>query len=122
MMEGVRILTNAVFPGNKWRWEKEEKERRVSEGPGEKFSKQDVAAVLQEPVMGSGGIISLPDQYQTRLFDLIRRYGVVLDYGRGRYRIRRTGYKFASEKFSVKPIFYVLSEGGHEWIMPMGPC
>ena len=61
MMEGVRFLRTPFFPGTNGA-EKEEKEREEYLKDLEKnFRKQDVAAVLLEPVMGSGGIISLPD-------------------------------------------------------------
>nr|WP_314931145.1 aminotransferase class III-fold pyridoxal phosphate-dependent enzyme [Shuttleworthia satelles] len=120
LMEGVRFLRTPFFPGINGA-EKEEKEREEYLKDLEKnFREQDVAGVLLEPVMGSGGIISLPDWYQTRLFDLIRQYGVVLIADEVATGFGRTGCKFASEKFSVNPDLLCLSKAVTNGIMPMG--
>ncbi len=120
LMEGVRFLRTPFFPGMNAA-ETDEREREAYlEDLEQNFRKRDVAAVLLEPVMGSGGVITLPDWYQTRLFYLMNRYGVLLIADEVATGFGRTGYKFASEKFSVKPDLLCLSKSVTNGIMPMG--
>lgn len=71
----------------------------------------DLAAIFVEPIQGEGGYIVPPDEFITRLFQLARKYDVLIVMDEIQAGMGRTGKLFASEHFGVEPDIITLAKG-----------
>jgi len=69
-----------------------------------------LAAVIVEPILSSGGIIELPDGYLTALQEKARARGMLLILDEAQTGMGRTGDNFAFERESVAPDILCLSK------------
>jgi len=79
-----------------------------------------VAAVLAEPVLGSGGIIVPSRAYGVALSDLCRRYGVLLIADEVATGGGRCGAIYASPLVGLRPDILCLSKGLSAGYFPLG--
>jgi adenosylmethionine-8-amino-7-oxononanoate aminotransferase len=80
----------------------------------------EVAAVLLEPVIGSGGIIPLPEWYLQTLAQYARQTDTLLIFDEVATGFGRTGALFAYHEMGVKPDLICLSKGINNGVIPMG--
>ncbi|HTU27925.1 MAG TPA: aminotransferase class III-fold pyridoxal phosphate-dependent enzyme [Solirubrobacteraceae bacterium] len=80
----------------------------------------DVAGVMIEPVLGSGGVIAPPDTFWRALTDLCRRYGWLLCLDEVKTGLGRTGTMFAAERWDLRPDLMCLGKGLGGGVMPIG--
>lgn len=85
-----------------------------------RFAENDIAAVLLEPVMASGGIISLPDWYIDKLTELMKKYDVLFIADEVATGFYRTGKAFKYYDLPLKPDILCLSKAITNGIIPMG--
>ncbi|MGQ9366185.1 aminotransferase class III-fold pyridoxal phosphate-dependent enzyme [Azospirillum sp. ST 5-10] len=79
-----------------------------------------VAALVLEPVLGSAGVIALPDRFLRGAARLCRRHGVLLVVDEVATGFGRTGRWFACEHSGLRPDILLLAKGitaGHQ---PLG--
>ncbi len=69
-----------------------------------------MAAVLVEPILSSGGIIELPDGYLAALRDKAHERGMLLILDEAQTGMGRTGHNFAFERDGVVPDILCLSK------------
>ncbi len=69
-----------------------------------------LAAVIVEPILSSGGIIELPDGYLTALQSKARERGMLLILDEAQTGMGRTGNNFAFEREGVVPDILTLSK------------
>lgn len=69
------------------------------------------AAVLVEPVLGSGGVIPLSDGYLQALEGLCRAHGVLFGVDEIQTGMGRTGTLFAYQQAGVTPDFLLFAKG-----------
>lgn len=69
-----------------------------------------LAAILVEPILSSGGIIELPDGYLTALQEKARERGMLLILDEAQTGMGRTGQNFAFEREGVVPDILCLSK------------
>ena len=79
-----------------------------------------VAAVIMEPIAGSGGVLIPPEGYLNRIRQICDDYGVLLILDEVITGFGRTGESFAAEAFKVKPDLITIAKGMTSGMVPMG--
>jgi beta-alanine--pyruvate transaminase len=79
-----------------------------------------VAAVIIEPVTGSGGVYPPPVGYLQRLAELCRRHGILLIFDEVITGFARVGAPFAAQAFGVTPDLLACAKGMTNGAVPMG--
>ena len=81
---------------------------------------REVAGVLIEPVMGSGGCVAPPDAFWPALTELCREHGFLLAVDEVKTGFGRTGHLFAVERWGVEPDLMALGKSMGGGVMPIG--
>ncbi len=81
---------------------------------------QNIAAVMVEPVAGSGGVFPPPQGYLERLRAACDRIGALLIYDEVITGFGRVGAPFAAERFGVVPDIITIAKGITNGVIPMG--
>jgi len=79
-----------------------------------------VAAVIAEPVMGSGGVIVPPDTYWPRLRQICDRYNVLIIADEVITGFGRTGTWFGLSHWNVQPDLMSFAKGVTSGYLPLG--
>lgn len=79
-----------------------------------------VAAVIVEPVTGSGGVYAPPLGYLQKLREICDRNGLLLIFDEVITGFGRVGHGFAAEAFGVTPDLMTLAKGLTNGAVPMG--
>jgi 4-aminobutyrate aminotransferase-like enzyme len=81
---------------------------------------REVAGVLLEPVMGSGGCVAPPDAFWPALRELCDAFGFLLAVDEVKTGFGRTGHMFAVERWGVEPDLMALGKSMGGGVMPIG--
>lgn len=94
----------------------EEMEGKILElGPG------NVACFIAEPIMGAGGVIVPPKDYQRRSWELCKKYDILYVSDEVVTAFGRLGHMVTSEDmFEVKPDVLVMAKGISSGYIPLG--
>lgn len=93
----------------------EDVERTIArEGP------DTIAAVIAEPVMGTGGILVPPDDYFRRLQEICRAHDILLILDEVITGFGRTGRWFGMEHWDVQPDIACFAKGITSGYLPLG--
>lgn len=79
-----------------------------------------VAAIIVEPVIGSGGVYPPPMQYLDRLRSICTRHGILLIFDEVITGFGRLGQPFAAQAFGVTPDIITCAKGMTNGAVPMG--
>ncbi|WML46156.1 aminotransferase class III-fold pyridoxal phosphate-dependent enzyme [Neobacillus sp. PS3-40] len=79
-----------------------------------------LAAIILEPIVGSGGIIPIPASYLQKVQSLCEVYNVLLVFDEVATGFGRTGKMFAFEHFGITPDILCLSKGINSGYLPLG--
>jgi adenosylmethionine-8-amino-7-oxononanoate aminotransferase len=85
----------------------------LAEGP------DTVAAVIVEPVMGTGGMLVPPPDYFARLQEICRRHDVLLILDEVVTGFGRTGTWFGMEHWDIRPDLLTLAKGLSSGYLPL---
>lgn len=80
----------------------------------------DVAGVLIEPILGSGGVVIPPDTFWPALTALCREYGWLLCIDEVKTGFGRTGEMFAADLWRLEPDLMCLGKAMGGGVMPIG--
>ncbi len=80
----------------------------------------EVAGVVIEPVMGSGGCVAPPESFWPALVDLCREHDWLLCADEVKTGFGRAGTLFAVERFGVDPDLLCLGKAMGGGVMPIG--
>jgi 4-aminobutyrate aminotransferase-like enzyme len=80
----------------------------------------DVAGVIIEPVLGSGGVVAPPATFWPALREVCSRHGWLLCVDEVKTGFGRTGRLFASEHWDLRPDLMCLGKGLGGGVMPIG--
>lgn len=80
----------------------------------------EVAGVVIEPVMGSGGCVAPPDAFWPALVDLCREFDWLLAVDEVKTGFGRTGHMFAVERWGVEPDLMALGKAMGGGVLPIG--
>lgn len=78
------------------------------------------AAVIVEPMIGSGGVFATPKTYLPRLRALCDKYGLLLIFDEVITAFGRLGYAFGAERYGVTPDMITFAKGITNGAVPMG--
>ena len=78
-----------------------------------------VAAVIIEPVTGSGGVIVPPVGYLERIREICTKHNVLLIFDEVITGFGRLGYCFAANRFDVRPDMITMAKGLTSAMIPM---
>lgn len=81
---------------------------------------REVAGVVIEPVLGSGGCIAPPDAFWPALVELCREFDWLLCADEVKTGFGRTGHMFAVERWGVEPDLMALGKAMGGGVMPIG--
>ncbi|HVN01303.1 MAG TPA: aspartate aminotransferase family protein [Caulobacteraceae bacterium] len=81
---------------------------------------ETIAAVIVEPVAGSGGVLPPPKGYLERLRALCDKHGTLLIFDEVITGFGRTGAPFASQRLGVTPDIMTTAKGVTNGVVPMG--
>lgn len=90
-------------------------EKRIAE-----IGAENIAAVITEPILGSGGVIVPPEGYQKRLRAICDKHDILLIADEIITGFGRTGTWFASELDGVVPDFLTMAKGISSGYIPLG--
>jgi len=79
-----------------------------------------IAAVIVEPVTGSGGVYPPPVGYLQRLRELCTKHGILLVFDEVITGFARVGAPFAAQAFGVTPDLITCAKGMTNGTVPMG--
>jgi beta-alanine--pyruvate transaminase len=79
-----------------------------------------IAAVIVEPVTGSGGVYPPPQGYLQRLRELTAKHGILLIFDEVITGFGRVGAAFGAERFGVTPDLITCAKGMTNGTVPMG--
>ncbi len=95
--------------------------RKLSLESVEKKISERTCAILVEPILGEGGIVTLPCSFLKGLKKLCKKYNLLLIFDEVQSGIGRTGYFLAHENCEVTPDIVALAKGlGNGF--PIGAC
>jgi 4-aminobutyrate aminotransferase-like enzyme len=80
----------------------------------------EVAGVLIEPILGSGGVVVPPDTFWPALTELCREYGWLLCIDEVKTGFGRTGELFAANLWGLEPDLMCLGKAMGGGVMPIG--
>jgi putrescine aminotransferase len=86
----------------------------------DKYTGDDIGAVILEPIQGEGGVIIPPDDYFPQVRKICDRYGVLLIVDEVQTGLGRTGKLFGIEHYGVKPDIMCLAKPLGGGVMPIG--
>jgi len=79
-----------------------------------------IAAVIVEPMAGSGGVIASPKDYLKRLRAICDKHGILLILDEVITGFGRLGHAFAAERYGVVPDMITFAKGITNGSVPMG--
>lgn len=80
----------------------------------------ELAAIIIEPVIGSGGMIEVPKEYIKALKEECDKNEVLLVFDEVATGFCRAGNMFAYENYNIKPDILLLSKGINNGYLPFG--
>jgi beta-alanine--pyruvate transaminase len=81
---------------------------------------ETIAAVIVEPMAGSGGVFASPAGYLERLRALCDAHGILLIFDEVITAFGRLGHAFAAERYGVVPDMITFAKGVTNGAVPMG--
>jgi beta-alanine--pyruvate transaminase len=81
---------------------------------------ETIAAVIVEPVAGSGGVLPPPKGYLERLRAICDRHGALLIFDEVITGFGRVGAPFAAQRLGVTPDIMTAAKGVTNGVVPMG--
>jgi beta-alanine--pyruvate transaminase len=81
---------------------------------------ETIAAVIVEPMTGSGGVYASPQAYLRRLREICDSHGILLIFDEVITGFGRLGYGFAAERYGVTPDMITFAKGITNGAVPMG--
>jgi len=80
----------------------------------------EVAAIVIEPVLGSGGCVAPPPAFWTALTALCEEFGLLLAVDEVKSGFGRSGAMFAVERWGVRPDLMALGKAMGGGVLPIG--
>ncbi|WLD57879.1 aspartate aminotransferase family protein [Salinispirillum sp. LH 10-3-1] len=123
LLAGVDHLKHTLLPENafakglpeKGLWLADELEQRIA-----LHGADTIAAVIIEPVSGSGGVIMPPEGYLKRIREITQKHGILLIFDEVITGFGRVGKAFAANRFDVTPDILTTAKGLTNGAIPMG--
>ncbi|MUL50135.1 aspartate aminotransferase family protein [Mycobacterium sp. CBMA293] len=86
----------------------------------EELGAENIAAIVAEPIIGTGGVVFPADNYLPGLAELARRNDILFIADEVITGFGRAGRMFASERFGVRPDLITMAKGLTSGYAPLG--
>ena len=86
----------------------------------EQHGADTIAAMIAEPIIGAGGVLTPPKGYFPKLGALLKQHGILLLMDEVICGFGRTGNWFGSQTYSVQPDMIAMAKGLTAGYIPMG--
>ncbi len=86
----------------------------------EREGAETIAAIIAEPVFGTGGVIPPPDGYFQKLREICDRHGILLILDEVITGFGRTGRWFGMQTYDIRPDLLSLAKGITSGYLPLG--
>ncbi|WP_329084698.1 MULTISPECIES: aminotransferase family protein [unclassified Streptosporangium] len=86
----------------------------------EEAGPERIAALVAEPIIGTGGVITAPEGYLTGLQELCRRHDILFVVDEVITGFGRAGTLFACERFGLRPDMVLVAKGITSGYAPLG--
>ncbi len=83
-------------------------------------NKDTLCGIIVEPVLASGGVIPLFEEYIAYINDFCNKNDILFICDEVATGFWRTGYRFRFQKFDIKPDIITLSKGLNNGYLPIG--
>lgn len=80
----------------------------------------NIAAMIAEPIMGVAGMVVPPDDYWSRMSEVLRRHGILLILDEVVTAFGRIGEWFAADRYQIVPDILVTAKGLASGYIPLG--
>ncbi|MFT4940607.1 MAG: beta-alanine--pyruvate transaminase [Paraglaciecola sp.] len=80
----------------------------------------NIAAVIVEPMSGSGGVVIPPNGYLNKIREICTKHDILLIFDEVITGFGRTGHAFGADAFGVTPDIMTLAKGLTNGCVPMG--
>lgn len=123
LLPGVDHLKHAWLPGSEFTKGQPEKGAELADELNDMIllhGAENIAAVIVEPVVGSGGVWMPPKGYLKRLRALTEANDIVLIFDEVITGYGRIGHAFAANRFDVTPDIMTTAKGLTNGAIPMG--
>jgi putrescine aminotransferase len=90
------------------------------EGTIDRLGADHIAAFIGEPIMGVGGVITPPEDYWTRVAEILRKHGILLILDEVITAFGRLGHWFGFQRFGIQPDFVVTAKAITSGYFPFG--
>ena len=84
------------------------------------FGGDSIAAVIVEPMTGSGGVYASPKNYLKRLREICDAHGILLIFDEVITGFGRLGHAFGADRYGVTPDMITFAKGVTNGAVPMG--
>lgn len=81
---------------------------------------KDLCAIIVEPVIASGGVIDIFEEYMLTLYDYCKRNDILFACDEVATGFGRTGEMFRFQKYNIYPDLIALSKGINNGYLPFG--
>ncbi len=123
LLTGVDHLKHAWLPGSEFTRGQPQHGAELADELLDKINlhgAETIAAVIVEPIVGSGGVWVPPAGYLQRLRDITTAHDIVLIFDEVITGYGRVGHAFASNRFGVTPDLMTTAKGLTNGAIPMG--
>lgn len=79
-----------------------------------------LAGIIIEPVLGSGGVITLPEWYVHRIDIYAKEHDILIAFDEVATGFGRTGKMFCYQHYNIKPDIITMSKAMNNGILPIG--
>ena len=120
----VHFLSSPLSSSDKLqRGEKEFCDFLVAELEGKilEIGPENIMCFIAEPVLGSGGVVVPPEDYNRRTWEVVKRYGITYIADEVVTAFGRLGHWFVSEHlYGIKPDIITFAKGVTSGYLPLG--
>lgn len=123
LLPGVDHLKHAWVAGSEFTQGQPEKGAELADELNDMIllhGAENIAAVIVEPVVGSGGVWMPPKGYLKRLRDITEANDIILIFDEVITGYGRIGHAFAANRFGVTPDIMTTAKGLTNGAIPMG--
>ncbi len=86
----------------------------------QRIGAENIAAIIAEPIMGTGGVIAPAPGFLTGLRDLTRDNDILLIADEVITGFGRAGHMFACQRFGIEPDLLIMAKGITSGYLPLG--
>lgn len=81
---------------------------------------ESLAGIIMEPVLGSAGVLPIPDWYLHRIEEYAKEHDIITVFDEVATGFGRTGKMFCYQHYDIKPDIITMSKAMNNGVLPIG--